>query len=66
MAGNGTGELWLGRLKIGRRYWLERSAHLLEWQVVHSFAADRGTNLVSPVLLDARSAFFLLAGESEF
>jgi len=63
---HGTGELWLGRLKVGRRYWLERSADLIEWQTGNWFAAERGTNLVSPVLLDSGAAFFRLAGESEF
>lgn len=65
-AGKEPGELWLSRLKRGRRYWLERSGDLLEWQTVHSFAAEGGTNLVSVVRLDAGSAFFRLTGESGF
>ena len=65
-AANGTSELWLSRLKIGRRCRLERSANLPEWQTAHSFTADQGTNLVSPVLFDTGSAFFRLAGENEF
>jgi len=57
---NGSAEIGISHLRIGRDYTLQTSSDLNNWNNVQTFTASAGTNHLAKVLGDANTGFYRL------